>query len=282
MNSDKLLNSARAVDFLVAKKIVYSWDDVAEDVRNGTSTNVVQEEYNLTFYDTLPPYCGQQICNIANVPQDYVFFIKNYSAPDLEIKFLNPGPNETEVSNATTAVVVHPFGIEYYYPQYGQNELFLYIPDNLVEDCDEPESYGCPVNWVFLEINITDYNFSGSPFWSKYWGCAPPAEECVAINVTVRDVNGTRWVSDKYYFDTDKKSTLDIPLAGCPAGTRVLIGKQQAGDRKTIDIVNGCGAQMKTAMTLNFNTLNYWVDFLSVIKVRDVNYNASRKALITG
>jgi len=271
MNASRLQVFARATDLLVAGKVEYVWDDVTEDATNSISTGIVQEDYNLTVYDTLPPICGQSICNLASLPLDYVYFVRNYSQPDMEVRFLAPGANETEISNETTAIVIHPFEMEYYYPQYAHNEMFLYIPDAVTV----PPS---PLNWINLELNFSDYNFSGSPSWGKYWSCTPPAAECVAVNVTLRDANGTRWSSSNYWFNTDKKSVLDIYFTGCT--TNVNIGKQQAGDRKTIDVINSCG-NAKTAMTMNFNTLNYWVDFLAKIRVRDVNYNASRAALTT-
>lgn len=271
------------------KKVLYSFDDIQEDVGNITGLRIVRNGTNLTIYDRLPAEY-----NVSTSLGAYEEFVEDYyNSPELEITFLDEGGNQMNLSDLPSELLIMPVNISYEYPNYGKKELRI--------ECNNPPCTNSEIGRIDLAYVWSNASFNYDPVpgnESKYnWApnaLGPPCSgpTCINFSLSIRD-NMSRTYScpgpicSYTQFDTTGKSTLKIE--GNPCWLTVQIGDSsgdifvqvrahQPGNENA-----PCeGTTIDTQTSFNFTNYNYVLDFPARLRVRDINYNISKEDSIRG
>jgi len=215
-----LLQPTPSLGLSVGKKIVFTWDDVREDLLSLTGLTVVKEEENVTMYDQIPPSAP-----VVQSLQAYNTFIQDYyREKGLEIRILDSSGNpitdfdcfgKTDCDEDRVVFTIKPFNITYEYPDWGKNQLEI----NCRRD-DDPACSFDNVRRINLTFNFSTLNFScnpqefnnctdGSFNWVQYKkvfgysACSKSEEPCLLLpyNLTFIDAQNKIYACPGVYTD---------------------------------------------------------------------------------
>ena len=270
------------------KKVLYTFDDIEEDVANISGVQIVRNGTNLTIFDRLPT-----VYNVTDTLGAYESFIRSeYDSPEMEVSFMDEGGNLINLSELQPEIIIMPTNLSYSYPNYGKRELKV--------ECNSPPCNNTEILQLNLVYNWTNASFDYAPESgneSKYnWApdaLGPPCSGSTCINFTlvITDNMSQTYscpgpICNYTQFDTTGKSKLDIH--GNPCWLAVQLGDSsgdifvqlrahQPGNDDACD-----GTILATQTSFNFSVYNYVLNFPARLKVRDTNYNISKEDSIRG
>lgn len=274
-------------ELMDAKKVIYTWDDVMEDMENITGVRITQNGTNLTFYDDIP-----SLSNVTNALKGYGEFIDNYyRTSEMEMRFLTLGDTPINLSEMNATVVVEPFNLLYYYPTFDKSFLCIYLP----------QSNASAVENVTFNFRIISGNFSTlppSPQWSPSPSSCDPVTnpECIPMVLMLTDKNWNVYTAPYDQYDLSAKSEVKDNIIN-DTGSEICnfdVRFGQAGyaqskckDYMGADIISveewGSGPLCNMTIEISFimNTTEYFINFPNKLRVRDINYNISKKDYIS-
>ena len=251
-------------DITVSEKIGYTFDDITDDITNITGLSIVQNGANLIFSDSFPG------AGITDKLGHYETFMRNYYlTPDMEVTFLNPAEQQINLEDLTSKITVLPFGMTYEYTDFAKRDLFIEIPYT--------ESNA--VQFVWFNITVTNANFTKNVSDIKWApqpkSCTPGDLGCIKFYMGVNDSGGHEYVAPYNTFDITQKADLNIDFSNETCNLYLWVGHYSSEDYILDLKITDC--QVKTEIGFSFNTTNFWLDFPTKMKVRDVNYNTSKE-----
>ncbi|QLJ52337.1 MAG: hypothetical protein Sv326_0162 [Candidatus Fermentimicrarchaeum limneticum] len=264
--------SKRVSDMLVSEKLGYTFDDITEDITNITGLSITQQQADLIFRDSFP---GAGITDRLAHYED--FMRARYLTPDMEVTFLNPADQPISLNSLSSQITVQPFNMTYKYTDFAKTDLFVQIP------YDKSNA----IQFVWYNMTITNGNFSKDVSqidWSpKPWPtceCTPGTPGCIRFYLRVNDSAGNEYISPYDTFSVDcRHSDLKIDFVNQTCWIAMWVG-ESVGEQYILNLkTQNC--QIESEIGFTFNTTNFWLDFPTKLKVRDVNYNTSRKDSIS-
>ena len=260
--------SGQLVDLSLARKVSYAWDDVNEDLKSVVNLTIYQSGSNLTIEDSLPAAhdLGQSLVS-------YWLFVQNYyKTPDLNYSVLGPDGQEMTLGQLGPPLRVLPYGINYSYPDYGKNELFLQIPSSNFSGLSSLAlNYSLPGHWFQDNLN------NNCGMWNPLKTCNGGTQHCLNLSVWIRDKNGSAYNnSGCTQLDADDNSNLQLNLNysdGTNAWIKILVGKLP--DLLHVQLQN---TNVSTNTTLTLNSTPFSVGYPAKLRVLDPGFNASRTA----
>jgi|GEM_PF-3090142 len=279
--------SSWAQDMIVTRKLLYTTDDIAEDVQFGLGTRVQRSGDTLIIYDHLPANFS-----LNTSLYGYDRFVKTmYLTPEMRVQFYDEAGNEISLNQMNPTIIIYPYNITYGYEDYGKRELSV----NCQEECKNNL-----LNAVGLNFNLTDSNFTWNPVpgneshyqWSPnflYNGTCS-WDTCINFSLVVRDSLGRSYtcpgpICNYNQFRTDKKSALSIQMTPC--WLEVIFGNSE----DNIFLVRlhepgnpdkECESDVNLETALDFPSSEYYLNLPGYVRVTDINYNASRVLLLPG
>jgi hypothetical protein len=155
--------SKRVSDMLVSEKVIYTFDDVVEDVTNITGLRIERDEENITFFDHLP----NQTPVMNNLKLYSDFINQYYKTKELEISWLDSFGNPVDLSDLESQIVILPFNFQYTYEDWGKRTLEITCPD---ANCSELER----VELTYKFANVTfDSDPTNCTTFSRNKDCNP-------------------------------------------------------------------------------------------------------------
>lgn len=245
-------------------RLFYVWDDVKDDIEDITDVLIEKIDYNITFYDKLPAD------GLDEFLDQYGEFLKEfYETPDMDIKFISSTGEEIEPEILSPKIRIMPFGIEYYYPDFGKNELHIDSP---------PENFSAIEKLVINISNITPVmtydpvtqpeKFKWSP---NYQECGPGSDYCLNLSIFVSD-NSKTWSCPECanLVDVENKQTIMIQLSvDEPANHWVKI---TIGPLPQVAMVQFLNVEVHVETTFVMNTTEFYVEHLSKLLVNSSDY----------
>ncbi|MFH1056276.1 MAG: hypothetical protein V1717_00545 [Candidatus Micrarchaeota archaeon] len=308
-----LFQSAQSFSFSIAKKAVYTWDDVREDLLMLTGLHVVKEEENLTMYDNIPPHfpVAQSLQAYNNFIQDY------YKEKNWEIRILDSGGTPITDFNCfakqnceedKVVFTIKPFNITYEYPDWSKNQL-----DIVCKTSSSPPCSFNSVQRINLSFNLSSINFSCTPsIWDNCtnadfdWGqrdkvfgsgACSGGEPCLLkpYNLSIIDSQNKVYSCPGVYNDGNPanekqancpetvwnwpdSSTATLTIRSSPCWVKLEFGDGGhfliRGTQPNSD--SDCSFALDSVVNLQFNTTDYVVDVPSLLRVRDLGWNESK------
>ena len=304
----------------VSKKVVYTWDDVREDLFVITGLNAFKEEKNLSIYDKLPAEV-----TVSEALDSYFDFIRDYyKEENLEITLLDSGgipitdydcfgridsDGDGDCSDEDVYYKIVPFNITYGYPDWTKRQLEI--------TCRKPDPCDfSPVQKIELEFNLTSVNFSCYPsIWNNctnsdiQWnqfdkvfgeGACTGGEDCLKrpYNLTIRDSKGEVYkCKGSYGDDVGQRRNVNCPeevwnwydsseatltIKSNPCWVKLKFGDDGHFMIEGTQPQGGdsCNFSMDTFVFLEFNTTDFQFNLPSQLRVRDLGWNSSKTGKI--
>jgi len=265
--------SKRVSDMLVSEKLGYTFDDVTEDITNITGLSITQQQADLVFKDSFP---GAGITDRLAHYED--FMRARYLTPDLEAIFLNPADQNISLNSLSSTITVQPFNMTYKYTDFAKTDLFIQIP----------YSQSSAIDFIWYNISVTTGNFtdfSKIKWTPKPKHCNVGDFGCIRVYIKVNDSTSPEPYISTVDFDAfdptgDPGGHLNIEFSNESCKMDIWLGHYATGGDYLMNLkIWGC--QINSEIGFTFNTTNFWLDFPTKLKVRDVNYNTSRKDSIS-
>jgi len=263
--------SKRVSDMLVSEKLGYTFDDITEDITNITGLSITQQQADLIFRDSFP---GAGITDRLAHYED--FMRARYLTPDMEATFLNPADQPISLNSLSSQITVQPFNMTYKYTDFAKTDLFIQIP----------YSQSTAIDFIWYNMSVTTGNFtdfSKIKWTPKPKNCNVGDPGCIRIYIKVNDSINQEYIStadfDAFDVTGDPGGHLNIDFSNESCKMEIWLGHYGSEDYLMNLKVYGC--QIKSEIGFTFNTTNFWLDFPTKLKVRDVNYNTSRKDSIS-
>ena len=239
-------------EMISAQRIFYTWKAVSNNL--GNILNVSSEKVNdtVTFNDTLPAEN-----DIGNLLGDYQEFIrKYYEDPTIKIRFEDPTGTEVQLNQTESNILIKPMNIEYSWPDYGKNELFIKVDPSNFTFIDQIDMYlrVAPA----IKDNINNIN------WAPYKSCNQNTVYCLRFNLTVTDGSKT-WISDKKEFDLDFQSSVKVGLTGEPSSDFFI--RATVGQLPVVVNVDMLNANVTSSTKLKLTTEEFYINYLARINV---------------
>jgi len=257
--------SKRISEMVVSEKVSYTFDDITDDITNITGLNIIQQESDLIFKDSFP---GN---GITDRLAHYEDFMRNYYlTPDMQAVFLDPADNQISLNSLSSTITVQPFNMTYRYTDFAKTDLFIQIPF----------SQSTAVQFIWYNMSVTTGNFSQNVSDIKWTpdpkGCAQGDPGCIRFYMKVNDSAGNEYISPFNVFDaTQRAGHLNLNFVNESCWMEMWLG-ESVGEQYLLNLrIHDC--QVKTEIGFNFNTSNFWLEFPTKLRIRDVNYNTSKK-----
>lgn len=255
---------------LVSEKVAHTWSDVRDDIYVATQLMIEQIQNSANFYDSLP---SEEIKNFLHM---YGLFVDTYyETPDAEIKFLAPNGLERDLGEIPPEILISPFNIAYYYPTWAKNELFITAP---------AENITAIVN-ITMNLNLTNAYMDCKPidplssndcdFVNPYADCSKDPLHKLYLNLSFYDQLGRYFELPEKCFDLDKGSGSTENLNVKNTTSNYLI-KVLIGPLPTVMDVQMHNTHLNATTKIILNTTDFYIAFLSMLKVDAVNYNTTR------
>lgn len=256
--------SQRVSEMLVSEKVGYTFDDIMDDITNITGLSITQQEANLIFKDSFP---GSGITNRLGYYEQ--FMRERYLTPDLEAIFLNPEDQQIALTDLSSTIVVEPFNMTYKYSDFAKTDLFIQIP----------YTQSAAIDFVWYNISVPTGNFSDDVDDIKWTpapkSCTPGTPGCIRFYLKVNDTGGHEYISPYTTFDVTKQGHLNLNFVNESCWIDLWVGPY-SGEEYLLNLrMQDC--QVRSEIGFTFNTTNFWLNFPTKLKVRDVNYNTSKK-----
>jgi hypothetical protein len=257
-------------DIIVSEKIGYTFDDISEDITNIIGLSIMQNGANLIFTDSFP---GAGITDRLGHYED--FMGQYYLTPDMEASFLNPVDQQISLNSLSSTITVEPFNMTYEYTDFAKTDLFIQIP----------YSQSAAIDFIWYNMSVTTGNFtdfSKIKWTPKPKHCNQGDLGCIRVYIKVNDSINQEYIStadfDAFDVTSDPGGHLNIDFSNESCKMEIWLGHYGSEDYLMNLKVYGC--QIKSEIGFTFNTTNFWLDFPTKLKVRDVNYNTSKKDAI--
>jgi len=236
-----------------AERIYYTWravDDHIEDVLNIT---FVKDNDTAKINDTLPAI--QDIQNFLKLYQQFIN--RTYRDPTIDIRFEDSDGNEIDLSTADpqTLFIIEPMNIEYKYPDYGKNQLFVVV---------DPSNFSF-IKEIDLQIEVSGYfNTSMQPN-PKF--C--PATYCLNFNLEIKNETDS-WIYPYNQLDIDFSNWITVDVGTQVTAIRIETGDIDPGNRVIhVDIIKS-GFVINTNMEIKLNTTDFYINLASILNVSTV------------
>jgi hypothetical protein len=259
--------SKRISEMVVSEKVSYTFDDITEDITNITGLSITQQESNLIFKDSFP---GNGITDRLAHYED--FMRSKYLTPDLEAIFLNPADQNISLNSLSSTITVQPFNMTYEYTDFAKTDLFIQIP----------YSQSAAIDLIWYNMSVTTGNFTD--FSKIKWDPKPKHCNvgdfgCIRVYIKVNDSINQNYISTTDFDAFDPTGNpgghLNIDFSNESCKMEIWLGHYSGEDYLMNLRIFGC--QVNSEIGFTFNTTNFWLDFPTKLKVRDVNYNTSKK-----
>lgn len=278
--SNRLLASSQGselAEIARLRKVAYSWDDVNEDLERVGNSTITQSGNNLSISDWLPaPH------DLASSLLAYSLFIQNYyQTPELNFTFLSPSGAVMPLSSLGPPLQVLPYGINYSYPDYGKNELFIKVPAaNFSAFRQLHANITLPEHW--FNENVANIASDPCSFWSPLQACNPGTTNCLNFTARIVDKNGTLYESGEgcKYLNADQNSNMQLNLnysGGSNAWIKVLVGRLD--DLLDVKLQN---ANISINTTMVLNSSEFSANFPASLRVLEPSSNASKSDSLKG
>lgn len=262
----------RLFSLLLGNRITYTWEDVDEDIQDITQVDIVKFEDNVTFYDDLPSE------GIEEFLGHYGAFVETYyETPDLMIRFQSPTGEEINLADIEAEIRINPMGITYSYPDYGKNRLFIKSSEENFSSID--------YIYVYIELKNTYFRcdiYAGEDDSDRCNTWNPDnrvpscdgVDYCVRVDLTFKDAAGLVYTFPDHYFDVEgtKKSVNNLNVGNVTAsyGITTQFGPLNNEMVMNIDLHN---VKVKTQITLDLNTTEFYVEYLSKLMVNSSSFD---------
>ncbi|MCX6775824.1 MAG: hypothetical protein NT130_03185 [Candidatus Micrarchaeota archaeon] len=259
--------SQRVSEMIVSEKVGYIFDDITEDITNITGLSITQQGYNLIFTDSFP---GNGISDRLAYYED--FMRSYYLTPELEVTFLNPADQNISLNTLSSTITVEPFNMTYRYTDFAKTDLFIQIP----------YSQSAAINFIWYNMSVTTGNFTdlSKIKWDpkpKHCDLGDPG--CIKVYIRVNDSINQEYISTTDFDAFDPAGNpgghLNIDFSNESCKMEIWLGHYSGEDYLMNLRIFGC--QVRSEMGFTFNSTNFWLDFPTKLKVRDLNYNTSKK-----
>lgn len=271
--------SSWAQDMLVARKLLYTTDDISDDVRLAYGVRIARSGIALTFTDTLP--ANYSIDRNLRGYRD--FLQQKYTSSELSVQFYNTSGSAIALDQMPTDLVVRPYNLTYHYADYGQHQLSLYCAPNGY--CNNTD-----IRSVSFEFTLPNSNFTWLPTagnashyaWSpNSLNCSGQAA-CINFTLGITDSRGSKFscpssICNYSTFRSDQDSLLTVQMSPCWIDLRLgnngitSINIRQSGNASA-----SCNATLNSVISPTFPAQSYYLELPALVRVNDTNYNASR------
>jgi len=260
--------SERVSEMLVSEKIGYTFDDIMDDITNITGLSITQQEANLVFKDSFP---GSGITDRLGHYEEFVR--QRYLTPDMEVVFLDPADQPISLSSLSSTITIEPFNMTYKYSDFAKTDLFIQIP----------YTQSTAIDFIWYNFSVSTGNFSEDVDDIKWTpapnSCTPGTQGCIRFYLKVNDSGGNEYISPYTTFDVTKQGHLNLNFVSESCWIDLWVGPY-SGEQYLLNLrIQDC--QVRSEIGFTFNTTNFWLNFPTKLKVRDVNYNTSKKDAIS-
>ena len=274
-------------DMIVTRKLLYTTDDIAEDVRYALGVRIQRSGSELTIYDHLPANFS-----LNDSLYGYDKFVRTmYLTPEMRVQFYDEAGNEVSLNQINPEIIIYPYNLSYGYEDYGKRQLSVDCPDECTNSLLKE------VNLVF---NLTDSNFTWDPVPGNesYYQWAPNFlynntcgwDTCINFSLIVRDSLGRNYtcpgpICGYNQFRTDKKSALSIQMVPC--WMEIIFGNTDSNVflvrlHEPGNPDKECEADVDLKTALDFPSSEYYLNLPGYVRVTDINYNTSRLLALPG
>ncbi len=301
------------VPALLAEKVVYTWEDIGEDLSSAAGINVTKVENLLEVMDEFPApdnYSGT-LANYASFVQQF------YTSSDVSLGFYAAnGQAITDFSCfgkrtcSDNVVQFHilPFNITYQYPDLNKKQLDVV--------CYEQADGGFPacdfshVKALNISIRLTAMNFTCYPSvynncthsnieWNsfdKVFGCTS-GDGCINYSLTIQDNNSRTYKCQGVYgsnsgntrrvncdagtFDWRENNEAVLSVKSSPCQIDLRFGNDgRFRVQSSAPASENCNVNLTMDTRFTFDTVDFWPDFSTELLIRDnfANYSAQAAA----
>lgn len=264
--SEDLDRIARA---LASEKVMHTWSDIKDDLALAVSLNIEKDEETLTINDTLPT-----LADLPNLLHLYGQFIEeHYKSPEMIVKFQSSTGELMDLAALPSVLRICPFNIEYYYPSWAKNELFI---------TSSPENASA-IEEIRMHIDITNAYMTCWPvdpgsstpclFLNPTSICTDKTVYPLHLNLSFSDYRGGYFNLPYSCFDLEKHSTENLQIANTTSNyyIKVLIGSLP--NVLEVQLQN---TVINTSTAIILNTSDFYINYMSKLYVSATDYNITK------
>jgi len=263
INTSLIERSRIVADKVAAQRIYYMWKGVADNVISIFNVSIGKNDTMAIFNDTLPA-----LSNIGSMLGWYQDFInQNIVEQTLNITFEDANGNPVILNQTDSKIVIKPMNINYSWPDYGKNQLFI---------TSTPANFSY-INNVDVYVKLKNVFFNcdvNKPGDCNKWSpdnrvpSCSGIQYCLNLNLTFEDANNVVFNYPDHYFDIGgtKKSTTNLDVKNTTAAYTIFIqvGPLASNIVLNIDLKS---TQVNTFTTINFTTSDFYIDFPTKLNV---------------
>jgi hypothetical protein len=254
---------------LVSEKVSQTWSDIRDDIYRATNLLVYQDNRTAVFQDSLPA-----TFSLSDFLHLYSLFLFNYyKTPELDISFVSPGGQQMNLSDIPPTIMILPYNIEYYYPDWSKRELFI----------NAPAANFSAITGVNMLVNLSNAYLDCrpvNPSSSQDCDSVSPYSECKAgttnrlyLNLSFSDYLGHYFNLPENCFDIDKHSTENLNVKN---GSGNYFIKVLIGPLPNVINVQLQNTYINSTTAIILNTTDFYINYLAQLQVSAAGYNTSR------
>jgi len=254
-----------------ANRIYYTWKSVSDNIKYILNVYVAKINDTLEINDTLPANESGMIDFLKMYQQ---FINQTYRDPTIDIRFEDSAGKEVILNETTldpkTLFTIKPMNINYGYPDYGKNELFVK---------SSPQNFSFIKNLdLFLSMKNVyfncNYTVTTGPDRCNKWSpdnhvpSCTGVQYCLNLNLTFKDADGNVFNFPEKYFDIGSKKSeanLDVKNATAAFFIKIKVGSL-TGDQEVLHIFLQ-NVQTNTSTEIQFNTTDFYINLASILNV---------------
>ncbi len=299
---------------LLAEKVTYSWEDIAEDLSKADGFNATKSGNTLSVVMDLPSSknISQELSTYANFTQSF------YAGPDTSIGFYSAdGQQITDFScfgkkncnDNTVQFHILPFNMTYSFPDLTKKQLDIVCYDHVKDGfpvCDSTH-----IRALNISINLTAMNFTCNPSiynnctqndiewdtdFDEVFGCTS-GTGCINYSLMIRDNNSKTYNCQGVYganngntkrvncdattFNWLENDETVLTIKSSPCQVRLRFGNEgRFRVESTAPASENCNINLTLQSMFVFDTTNFWTDFSTQLLVRDNLANYSIKTQV--
>lgn len=264
--------SAITAERISAERIYYTWKAVDDHIEDILNISFFKNNDTAKINDTLP--ATQDIEDFLKLYQQFIN--QSYEDPTIDIRFENYDGDEIDLStmDPQTLFVIEPMKINYSYPDFGKNRLFIKTD---------------PSNFSFID-SIKLY----IKMKNVYFDCSPPMPDspkecekwspdntlidcsgvsyCLNFDLTFEDANTTvtkifNFVANYFDVGSPKKSVVNLPVRNETASFTI---KVEVGPLPTVIDIDLHNVLVDTSIEMDLNTTDFYINLASILNVSTV------------
>ena len=255
---------------IAAQRIFYTWMGVADNFQALINISIVKNETQVEFNDSLPATEDK----IKNMLDRYQKFIDQYiEDPTIAIRCEDANGNEVNLNQTQSKIVIKPMNINYSWPNYGKNKLFIEI---------EPVNFSYVSNIsIYVKLKNVDFNckppIPGASQDCEKWNPDNSVDDCTGIeyclylNLTFEDQAGRVFTFSEGKFNVDnspsKKSVDNLNVINITSPYAIDI---EVGPLPTVINIDLHNTLVDTSTKLNLTTSEFYMDIAARLNVTSV------------